>query len=268
MYTFSINTIETVNQHEAQKITILNNENIVKIIGKQVDDEYIHKLKLELKNFIDKLYIKRVFKFKDDMLCGRRYSQDFGLQNFNSNIRKLLGKNCNRELDMNNTFPTILLKLGNSINTPNLEFYIKNATEIRQNIINSGLSLKNTKELFYPSKPDTEISKIKDTNLKNLVINIRDEYKKIAYYLYNSVFYSSFKKYTNDPMKFVRLILMDIENILLEKVINYMNILQIPVRTLMFDGLIISHNNYPDQFLLDNLNKITSDFNLTWKFIY
>lgn len=87
--------------------------------------------------------------------------------------------------------------------------------------------------------------------------------KKIAYYLYNSVFYNSFKKYTNDPMEFVTLILMDIE-----KAINYMNILQIPVRTLMFDGLIISCNNYPDQFLLDNLNKITSDFNITWKFIY
>lgn len=48
--------------------------------------------------------------------------------------------------------------------------------------------------------------------------------KKIAYYLYNSVFYNSFKKYTNDPMEFVTLILMDIENILLEKAINYMNI--------------------------------------------
>lgn len=268
-----IKTKEVVNQQELDRLLSLSDKEIKSIVleSKKEDEisaDYINNLKQKLSELSGNSYVTRSFKFKDYPLVGRRSSENGGLMFINSNVRKLLGKDCNREIDMINCHPTILLKLAKDLKVPYLKYFVENTQKIKKAIMNHGISRSETNIMFYPHGHIKYISKIKNSNLVKFIINIRNELNKIVNYLYNNPYYKFYRKYENDPIAFVTLILYDIENKLLERTIDYLNYLQIPVRTLVFDGLIIGCNNYLDSDLITNLNKLTSDYNIKWKFNY
>lgn len=269
-----IKTKEVVNQQELDRLLSLSDKEIKSIASEskkedEINDKYIKSLKQKLREFSGNSYITRSFEFKDYPLVGRRSSGNYGLMFVNSTIRKLLGKDCNREIDMINCHPTILLKLAKDLKVPYLKYFVENTQKIKKAIMNHGLTKRETSKLFYPKDEDIKvISKIKNANLVKFIINYKNELTKIVNYLYNNQYYKFYRKYENDPVDFVTLILYDIENKLLERTIDYLNYLQIPVRTLVFDGLIIGCNNYRDEDLINSLNKLTSDYNIKWKFNY
>lgn len=271
-----IKTKEVVNKQELDRLLSLPDKEIKSIVLEskkedEISDNYINNLKQKLREFSGNSYVTRRFKFKDYPLVGRRSSDNDGLMFINSNFRKLLGKDCNREIDMINCHPTILLKLAKDLKVPYLKYFVENTQKIKKTIMNHGLSKLETNKLFYHKYEDIKaisISKIKNSNIVKFIIQYNNELKKIVDYLYNNPYYKFYRKYENDPIDFVTLILYDIENKLLERTIDYLNYLQIPVRTLVFDGLIIGCNNYLDSDLITNLNKLTADYNIKWKFNY
>ena len=185
---------------------------------------------------------------------NRLYSKGLSVQQFPKKFRNFLLSNC-LDYDMNNCFPTILLKLSKDLNlqTKNLNKYVESRNAfLKKNKIekNDLLSLINI------DKPD--LSNFTPA-VNNLITEIIYNKEKIIESHIDKVVK---KDYTNNPISsHIYSILAYHENMLLSRVINKFKYqLEEYGCVPMYDGF-----STPYKINIETLNKITEDFGITWK---
>lgn len=189
-----------------------------------------------------------------EMKNNRLYSKGLSVQHFPKKFRNFLLSNC-FDYDMNNCFPTILHKLSKDLNLPvkNLNKYIESRNAfLKKNKIEKNVILS----LINIDKPD--LSKFTPA-VNNLITEIIFNKEKIIDSHIDKVVK---KDDTKNPISSqIYSILAYYENMLLSRVINKFKYQLDEYGCIpMYDGF-----STPYKINIETLNKITEDFNITWK---
>lgn len=202
-------------------------------------------------------YYVRHFNFNDieyNLKNNRLYSKGLSIQGFPVAFRNFLLSNC-YDYDMNNCFPTILLKLTQDLNLQSK--YLKKYVDDRNNFLKKNKIEKiEILKLINIDKP--ELSNFTPT-VNNLICEIMFNKQQIIDKHIDKV---NEKEDSLNPISSkIYSILAFHENMLLCRILNkYKSELTINGCVPMYDGFAT-----PFKINIETLNNLTSDFNITWK---
>jgi hypothetical protein len=201
--------------------------------------------------------IKRVYE--NDKTCDGRRRAKYSPATLPSIVRNFIFGSSTTDLDMKNAQPTILRWLCKLYNVPcpELDHYIKN----RDYLLSKGDrdKLKTQYLCAYTSEKET-ISKNKN------FIDYDNEAKRIQKIFYQlpdfrEIINSIPEDKSNKLGSAISRILSNYENIILEKVIQFIKNKNIEICALIFDGMLIYGNHYENKNLLIELeNFINNEF--------
>ena len=212
-----------------------------------------------------KLY---TYSCKSNNELGGRLFSPFSIQSIQKEIRGAL-MDFSTDIDMQNAHPVILKYICSlhSIPCPNLEFYIKNRDEILNNFANRD----DAKTLFIASINDSRFAR-SETN--KFYKEFDKEMKTIQVQLYQLPIYKNItdniEDCPNKKGKLINKIMCIFENRILQQAISFLNLKNIKILVLMFDGLMVDGNYYEDQELLNELmiccNTKFENLNMIWTY--
>ena len=204
--------------------------------------------------------IKRVYKYSDDTVRsfgGRLYSKG-GIQQIPRSIRGFLMNNST-DIDMTNAHPTILLYLckKHEIRCPMLSEYVRDRNAVFAEL---DIPRDEAKHLYLASINNNKLNKKCknkafqqfDAELKAIQNKffVLDEYIEVR----DSV---PLDKRHNWQGSHLNRILCSFENQILSCAIHTINLRQIEIEVLMFDGLMVKGNFYENSELLEELRIYT-----------
>lgn len=210
-------------------------------------------------------------KGKDDF--GRLQSVDPSLQRLYNGFRGILCNNITIDLDMSNCHPNILLNLcsKHNIKCDYVKQYIYNREEsLKELTVDYEISRSEAKTTYLKCLNKEELTtRINNKIIKNVnFLNYDKETTNIINSLYE-IYKKDYDKYVNEDYnrkgKMINLILCKYEDIYLREAIDYLKSQKIEVCTNMFDGcMIYKTDKYDIKNILEELNKIFKDRNITW----
>lgn len=184
-------------------------------------------------------------------------------------IRSFIFGKTTTDLDMKNAQPTILRWLckQHNISCPELDHYINN----RDYILSKGISRDKVKTQYLCSYTYDKETTSKD----KAFIDYDMEAKRIQQLFYNmpefrDIINSVPEEKTNKLGSAMSRILSNYENIILEKVVEFVKTKHIDICALIFDGMLIYGNHYDNKhFLIELQTFINNEFkgiNMTFAF--
>ena len=220
--------------------------------------KYYEKIKSFCKAHIKaKCEIKRLYKhsFKNGEIHEGRLFSSYSVQNIPKDFRAILCRDISTDIDQSASHPTILRFLckKNNILTPNLDYFINNRDDIYESL---DLPRDEAKKLFLKSVNTDTLNR----HEKNKFFK---DFDKEIKYIHKELFkLDNFKDYLitakqNRTYNFygsaINCILCVYENKILNEMVSVVNINNIEILALMFDGLMIYGNHYENKELLNEM---------------
>ena len=224
-------------------------------------------------------------KNKDKFNFGRLYTKN-SLMSLGSYFRSLIVSENQKDLDICNAHPAILLQIIDNLEVPNLKYYIENRDKClielqnRFNIdrkeakkqvlvlINNGKIMKKYHSISWIKGIINEMENIYEYMSKKEIGKHAIKHLYNQCHLINKKYYKPNDTELNLNGSFLNLILIKVEYDIINEVMNYLNNNNIEIYTYCFDGLMIS-NNYENEDLLKDVSahiKNTLNLNIEFDF--